>query len=42
MDPPFISEQERGKMTLKLGKLTRVLDRLGLSTDVRERGAPAR
>jgi HTH-type transcriptional regulator / antitoxin HipB len=36
--PRFVVELERGKATLELGKVLRVLDRLGLQVVVRERG----
>jgi HTH-type transcriptional regulator / antitoxin HipB len=38
--PRFIVELERGKPTLELGKVLRVLDRLGLRVEVHGRGAP--
>lgn len=38
--PRFIVELERGKPTLELGKVLRVLERLGLIVELRDRGAP--
>lgn len=38
--PRFIVELERGKPTLELGKALRVLERLGLRLEVRDREAP--
>lgn len=38
--PRFVGELERGKPTLELAKVLRVLDRLGLELTSHERGGP--
>jgi HTH-type transcriptional regulator/antitoxin HipB len=38
--PRFVVELERGKATLELGKVLRVLDRLGLQLSARGREEP--